>query len=88
MGHLKKHDQNIPRGIERNILLKGKSKRAAEIVENDIISKVYPGSQKNLRGMAWCKGWPVEIISTYTHKHNLGEQPCKYFAGYAQKAKV
>ena len=34
------------------------------------------------------KGLPVEIISTYTHKHNLGEQPCKKFAGNAQKAKI
>ena len=38
--------------------------------------------------MACLKGCPVEIISTYTHKHNLGEQPRKYFAGNAQKTKV
>ena len=40
---------------ERNLLFKSKSKRAAEIVENDIISEVYPGSQKDLKGMACCK---------------------------------
>ena len=34
------------------------------------------------------KGWPVEIISTCTHEHNLGGQPCKYFAGNALEAKI
>ena len=48
------HNHSILKGVERNILLKGKSKRATKIVENDIISEVYP-SQKDLRGMACCK---------------------------------
>ena len=48
----------------------------------------YPESRKGLRDMRAVKGWPVEIISTYTHEHNLGGQPCKYFAGNVQKAKI
>ena len=49
------HNQSIPKCIERNILFKGKSKRATKIVENDIISEVYPVSQKDLMGMACCE---------------------------------
>ena len=47
MGHLRTTYSNIP--------FKGKSKRAAKIVENDIITELYLGSQKDLRGMACCK---------------------------------
>ena len=43
------HYQSIPKCI------KGKSKWDSKIVENDIILEVYPGSQKDLRGMACCK---------------------------------
>ena len=34
------------------------------------------------------KGWPMEIISTYIQEHNQGGQPCKAFAGNAQKVKI
>ena len=34
------------------------------------------------------KGLQVVIISTYTQEHNLDRQPCKSFAGNAQKAKI
>ena len=30
----------------------------------------------------------MEIISTDIQEHNLGGQPCNFFAGNAQKAKI
>ena len=30
----------------------------------------------------------MEIISTDIQEHNLGGQPCKFFAGNVQKAKI
>ena len=30
----------------------------------------------------------MEIVSTYTHEHNQGGQPCNFFAGNAQKEKI
>ena len=33
------------------------------------------------------KGWTMEIICTYIQEHNLGGQPCNFFAGNAQNTK-
>ena len=38
-------------------------------------------------GLTWY-AIKMEIISTYTHEHNLGGQPCKYFVGNAKRAKI
>ena len=52
---------------------------------------IDPGNQKGLKDMACCKGlaggrcckgWPVEIISPYTHEHNPGDNLANCFLIY------
>ena len=59
------HNQSRPKGIERNILFKGKSKRAAKIIENDIISEVYQGAR-----MIW-GAWRAVKYNYWTGCSNL-----------------